>query len=43
MKPIPGVDRVVIKLGKTNSLIVLRPDVFKAPGVDTYVDRKSVV
>lgn len=37
MKPIPGVDRVVIKLGKTNSLIVLRPDVFKAPGVDTYV------
>ncbi len=37
LKPVPGVERVSIKKAKTPTISITRPDVYKTPGMDTYV------
>jgi len=37
MKPVPGITRVTVKKAKNILFVITKPDVFKAPGSDTYV------
>eukprot|EP01112_Ceratiomyxa_fruticulosa_P010707 TRINITY_DN2843_c0_g1_i1.p1 TRINITY_DN2843_c0_g1~~TRINITY_DN2843_c0_g1_i1.p1 ORF type:complete len:205 (-),score=69.69 TRINITY_DN2843_c0_g1_i1:47-661(-) len=37
MQKVPGVMRITVKKNKSNLFVINKPDVFKAPGSDTYV------
>ncbi len=37
MKPVPGVNRIMVKKNKSTLFIITKPDVYKAAGSDTYV------
>jgi nascent polypeptide-associated complex subunit alpha len=37
MKAVPGVARVTVKKAKNILFTIVKPDVFKSPGADTYV------
>jgi len=37
MKPVPGITRVTVKRTKNVLFVINKPDVFKAPGSDTYI------
>ena len=37
LKPVPNVERVYMKKGKDVAFVIVKPDVYKAPGADSYV------
>uniref|UniRef100_A0AC35UB12 NAC-A/B domain-containing protein n=1 Tax=Rhabditophanes sp. KR3021 TaxID=114890 RepID=A0AC35UB12_9BILA len=37
LKPVPGVSRVCIRKSKNILFVIIKPDVFKSPGSDTYI------